>query len=113
MDGEKGRKYLRLRGYPQDRPLDGPSQAALPWDQRASEWFAEDFAWWATEGRQKPVLTGGGRRGKNCWPTSTGCFRGPGCKCSAFFITGLPDSNKTFKEWSEGLMESENNTGSY
>ncbi|NHM25932.1 hypothetical protein G7K71_02685 [Desulfofundulus sp. TPOSR] len=48
--GEKAalrREYLALRGYPQDRPLNGVSQAALPWGERAGEWFAEDFAYWA------------------------------------------------------------------
>lgn len=44
---EKFREYLRMRGYPEGRGLDSVSQARLRWDERADEWFAEDFACWA------------------------------------------------------------------
>jgi len=53
---EKGREYLKLRGYPGDKPLDARGQAALPWEERASEWFAEDFRVWAWE-KVKGALT--------------------------------------------------------
>ena len=43
---EKGREYLKIRNYP-DKPLGEHAQAELPWDGRAAEWFAEDFAFWA------------------------------------------------------------------
>ena len=43
---EKGREYLKLRGYP-DKPLGEYTQAELPWGDRAAEWFAEDFMYWA------------------------------------------------------------------
>jgi len=43
----EGREYLALRGYPLECGLDGKSQASLLWGDRASEWFAEDFAYWA------------------------------------------------------------------
>lgn len=44
---EKAREYLRLRGYPDGRSMDAWGQLALPWTDRAAEWFAEDFEWWA------------------------------------------------------------------
>lgn len=47
--------YLALRGYPAERLLDASFQASLPWGERAGEWFAEDFAywaWWCIEGRR-------------------------------------------------------------
>lgn len=46
LSGEKGREYLSLRGYPLEC-LDAGSQEGLMWSDRASEWFAEDFAYWA------------------------------------------------------------------
>ncbi|MBE0467392.1 MAG: pilus assembly protein [Candidatus Desulforudis sp.] len=45
---KQGRKYLELRRYPSHLPLDYQSQIDLAWEDRAAEWFAEDFAWWAT-----------------------------------------------------------------
>ncbi len=44
---EKGREYLKVREYPTKNPTDGLSLAELPWGDRAAEWFAEDFAYWA------------------------------------------------------------------
>ncbi|WP_027719205.1 hypothetical protein [Desulfovirgula thermocuniculi] len=48
-----GREYLVLRGYPGDRALDTWSQARLAWKDRAAEWFAEDFAYWAAGKAEK------------------------------------------------------------
>jgi len=42
-----GREYLKLRSYPSGKPVNAFSQAELPWGDRAAEWFAEDFAYWA------------------------------------------------------------------
>ncbi|KXG74914.1 hypothetical protein AN618_21390 [Fervidicola ferrireducens] len=41
-----GREYLRLRGYPKNVGLTASAQTKLDWDQRAAEYFAEDFAYW-------------------------------------------------------------------
>ena len=76
---EKGREYLKIREYPTKNPTDGLSQAGLPWEGRAAEWFAEDFAYWAA------VRTGHcsfleryfascDPPGERCWSGSTGCF---------------------------------------
>lgn len=50
-----GQMYLKLRNYPSHLPLDYQIQLELAWEDRAAEWFAEDFAWWATpaEGRDE------------------------------------------------------------
>jgi len=38
-----GEDYLRLKGYPEARSLSGAAQDRLSWEDRAAEWFAEDF----------------------------------------------------------------------
>jgi len=49
LANDKGREYLRVRGYPEERGLDMVSQSRLEWEDRAAEWFAEDFAYWAAK----------------------------------------------------------------
>lgn len=51
---EKGREYLRMRGY--DKPLRHRCQERLPWGERASELFAEDFKWWAGKVSHHPFI---------------------------------------------------------
>lgn len=41
------REYLRIRGYPASWGLSRAAQLKLDWQNRAAEWFAEDFAYWA------------------------------------------------------------------
>jgi hypothetical protein len=39
----EGKAYLALKNYPGTYRLDAASQAALPWNQRIGEMFAEDI----------------------------------------------------------------------
>lgn len=46
---KKGMEYLRLKGYPYMDQLDKESQTDLDWKERASEWFADDFAYFYSD----------------------------------------------------------------
>lgn len=42
---DMGKEYLKIKNYTVEKGLNQESQDALPWGERASEWFAEDFKW--------------------------------------------------------------------